>query len=342
MTEPVTSWKPNSKANKPKTVKSLATLIIDRVRLIAENKFYVIQNFHKYRKKVQKKRLGEEPGKRAGHDDEVRPVKKKTVYGVHSSKACGRKPGSDAVEAIAKTNNEKDFSVREAIFSQYRMELQYHFRNSSRRISAISKGFMKDHEHVANHFSWLSNSGSMIPLVEANLIKHIGDMEKVLKYKKRLDSEYLLRFVEIDNKCEVDYNGSPMFKYISILRMTADDRDSDGSCLIRLDSDGVAKTASPHIVAIAVDDRFVFEIHAEGDRLIGNLNLVTAISTLLHLAFILDLHYPVECQTVWDVIQKNVAKFGCIDGTRATGGKGKAQRKFDDYLADLGRAYAYF
>ena len=139
---------------------------------------------------------------------------------------------------------------------------------------------------------------------------------------------YIKRFAIIETPC--------------ILRMTADDRDSDGSCLIRLDSDGVAKTASPHIVAIAVDDRFVLEIHAEGDRLIGNLNLVTAISTLLHLAFILDLHYPVECQTVWDVIQKNVAKFGCIDGTRATGGKGKAQRKFDDYLADLGRAYAYF
>ena len=116
MTESVTSWKPNSKANKPKTVKSLATLIIDKVRLIAENKFYVIQNFHKYQKKVQKKRLGEEPGKRAGHDDEVRPVKKKTVYGVHSSKACGHKPRSDAVEAIAKMNNEKDFFCKRGNF----------------------------------------------------------------------------------------------------------------------------------------------------------------------------------------------------------------------------------
>ena len=297
-----------------------------------------------YRKKVQRKRKSteNEENDHAEARSGKKPTRRTNIYGVDAFKAAGKKPSLEAIEAIAKTNSEDDFSIREATFTSYRRELQYHFRNSSKNISRISKGFLKSPEHVVNHFSWVSNSESLTPIVEANLVKQLENMEKVLKYKNRLDSQYMSKFIEIDEKCNIDYDGSPIYKYISILRMTADARDTDGSCFIRFDSEELAKTLSPHIVAVLVDRRFVFEIHAEGERLMGNLGLVMAISTLLHLAFIVDLHYPAECRTAWDIIQKNVAKYGCVEVTRASGGKGKAQKKYKDYLEDLGKAIAFF
>jgi hypothetical protein len=37
---------------------------------------------------------------------------------------------------------------------------------------------------------------------------------------------------------------------------------------------------------------FVFELHAEKEKLIGNMDLPTAIAALLHLAFVVNLKYP--------------------------------------------------
>ena len=37
---------------------------------------------------------------------------------------------------------------------------------------------------------------------------------------------------------------------------------------------------------------FIFEVWVDGQKLLGNLNFVTAISSFLHLAFVFDLKYP--------------------------------------------------
>ena len=50
------------------------------------------------------------------------------IVGVDPTKAVGRKPSIQSVEAITKANSEDQFEAREAIYDQYRMELQYHFR----------------------------------------------------------------------------------------------------------------------------------------------------------------------------------------------------------------------
>ena len=59
---------------------------------------------------------------------------------------------------------------------------------------------------------------------------------------------------------------------------------------------------------------FVFEVHVEKEKLLGNLDLVTCIATIIHLVFIIDLEYPKECKTVWDILQRRVAKYGDKSG----------------------------
>ena len=40
----------------------------------------------------------------------------------------GKKPVKEAVEAISKANSEEDYNVRESVYENYRMEIQYHLR----------------------------------------------------------------------------------------------------------------------------------------------------------------------------------------------------------------------
>ena len=54
----------------------------------------------------------------------------------------------------------------------------------------------------------------------------------------------------------------------------------------------------------------MFEVHAENELVCGNMDLMSALSFLLHLCFALDLEYPKESETVYDIIQRLVAKYG--------------------------------
>ena len=45
------------------------------------------------------------------------------------------------------------------------------------------------------------------------------------------------------------------------------------------------------LVLIVIFRSYVFELHAEKEKLIGNLDLQTAIAALLHLAFVVNLKY---------------------------------------------------
>ena len=104
----------------------------------------------------------------------------------------------------------------------------------------------------------------------------------------------------------------------------------EGCELLRLESDGPPKTSSPHILAIEpnrsgikqniqdflprnenivyksvrmgyvnvncidclIRGQYHFEVWVEGKKILGNLNLASAISAFLHLCFSFDLKYP--------------------------------------------------
>ena len=80
----------------------------------------------------------------------------------------------------------------------------------------ICKGFFMSHLHIDNHFAWLSNSSSMLDSIRENLISQIGHMEKYLLYKNQT-LDLVDKIGEIDRMCETEYQGSQLFKYMSIL-----------------------------------------------------------------------------------------------------------------------------
>ena len=52
---------------------------------------------------------------------------------------------------------------------------------------------------------------------------------------------------------------------------------------------------SPHLKAILVEKSFVFELHLEKTKLLGNMDMASAISSFYHLCFVFDLLYPKVC-----------------------------------------------
>lgn len=111
--------------------------------------------------------------------------------------------------------------------------------------------------------------------------------------------------------------------------------DTDGAVLLRLESDGPAKTTGPYIAAKEFNKTFIFSLHVEKDELLGTLEFDDAVAAFIHISFVCDLKYPKEASTLGDILQRQVAKYGDDSGTRCFGSKGKAQTKFDKNLAGL-------
>ena len=58
----------------------------------------------------------------------------------------------------------------------------------------------------------------------------------------------------------------------------------------------------------------MFELYVERSKLLGNMNFVTAIAAFFHLCFIMDLKYPKQSQTLADLLQRRVCKYGDESG----------------------------
>ena len=98
----------------------------------------------------------------------------------------------------------------------------------------------------------------------------------------------------IENTCVIDHNGSTIWKKINLLRYFAKYFDKTESALVRLESDGEADASgSPHLFVVEPSRGvFVFELWVDYQKLLGNLNFVTAISSFVHLCFVFGLEYP--------------------------------------------------
>ena len=95
----------------------------------------------------------------------------------------------------------------------------------------------------------------------------------------------------IENICLIDHNGSTIWKNIILLRYFAKYFDKTESALVRLESDGEADASgSPHIFVVEPSrGLFVFELWVDCQKLLGNLNFVTANRTFFHLCFVFGL-----------------------------------------------------
>ena len=90
-------------------------------------------------------------------------------------------------------------------------------------------------------------------------------------------------------------------------RKAGDYFDKSGADLFRLEEDGPPSTDSPHILAICIarylivqykmliilcSSSWIFEVWVDKTKALGNLGIVQAISSFLHMAFVFNLQYP--------------------------------------------------
>lgn len=250
----------------------------------------------------------------------------------------------EATALLAKTSEEQDFRKREKVYQDHREELTMEFRKSNRKnIDKTCRGFFMDPRHLASHFEYLTGSSPLDDSIEANLKTHLGHLEEYLADANKT-IEYKKKIQDIELVCEVEFGGSKVLKDIHILRLACEHFDDcDGSKLIRIssdrsnESDPPPDSPSPHIVAVLVDKTFIFELWAEHAKLLGNMNICTALASFFHLAFCFDLKYPKAGETVADLLQRSVASYGDNSGTRTWKRKDTAEKKIEGFYSKLGR-----
>ena len=79
---------------------------------------------------------------------------------------------------------------------------------------------------------------------------------------------------------------------------------------------------------------FKFEVWFDENRVLDGQSLFAALSSLFELAFCFQLEYPETSQTVWNILQLFVMKYGDQDtGTLTKYRKETAKHKVQNYLA---------
>jgi len=283
---------------------------------------------------LKKKTTFEEAGvvEEAAH--EKKKGKKKLIYGIDNELWYTTKSEASSAALISKANDESSFEKREQVYKENRKELITQFRDSQKLIGNSCRGFFTDYRHLEEHFKVITNSCGLTAIVEESLKQQMGYLEAYLSHTiKTVDFADFLSAVEV--ACQAEYDGSFLYKYVEILRRAGDHFDKKGSVLVRLKEEPVT-TDSPHIVAIAVQRIWIFEVWVDKMKLLENLTLAQAIASFLHLSFTFNLQYPKESQTVADLWQRKFAKYGDASGTRTHSKKDSALAKINKYMMVLG------
>ena len=129
----------------------------------------------------------------------------------------GSKISPTSIAALSKTADMEEFSARETVFDTRRSELQYQFRSSSKSIEKIChSGFWKSYLHLANQFKYISRAEDLVQKVRSNLPRQLDVLEQYLKYVDK-SCEILDKIAILDSECAVEYDGSTLYKDISIM-----------------------------------------------------------------------------------------------------------------------------
>ena len=185
----------------------------------------------------------------------VKASKKKPVYGVNKFNYYAEAPNREeaASKIIVANGKDLDFSEREKIYEENRKALQAEFVSSKKLLSNVCRGFWKDPRHVYNHFVFVTGSSTSVSnTVETNYSKQVENLELYVKHVSK-DLEFKEKMVEIERKCEIDFQGSSIYKDIMIMRFAGDLLDSSGAALVRLEENGPVVSPSPHVFTIQVD-----------------------------------------------------------------------------------------
>ena len=59
---------------------------------------------------------------------------------------------------------------------------------------------------------------------------------------------------------------------------------------------------------------FIFELWCEKRKMFGDLDMAEAIAGFLHLAFVFGVEYPKGSETMGDILQRQIARYGDDSG----------------------------
>ena len=161
--------------------------------------------------------------------------------------------GNSTEKIISANDDSLLFEEREKIYEENRPALQAEIRKTQKTVFNFCRGFWKHQQHIENQFKYSSNAEGLTSAVEANFEKQIRNLELYLKFKSPEELLFTEEMRRIEEKCQVEFDGSRLFKDIMILRMAGDHFDKSGKVLVRLEEDGPPATDSPFLMAVCVN-----------------------------------------------------------------------------------------
>jgi hypothetical protein len=177
----------------------------------------------------------------------------KEIYGISKARFNESPEDGNSTEKIMSANDESlCLEEREKIYEENRPALQAEIRKTQKPVLNFCRGFWKHQQHIENQFKYSSNAEGLTKAVEANFEKQMRNLELYLKFKSE-DLLFIEEIRRIEEKCQVEFGGSRLFKDIMILRMAGDHFDKSGKVLVRLEDDGPPATDSPFLMAVCVD-----------------------------------------------------------------------------------------
>jgi len=294
----------------------------------------------KFCDRYREKNRRDNPPSQSQEGEEAPPVKKAKqtiVYGVTMNKWYKKKKVSgQTIAVLHRLENERDYNTREAVFEEHREDLCNEFRESKANISRICKPFFLDPRHLASHFHYMTDTKPLDENIQEHFTKFIGYVEVfMLDVDKSLETKQGLQNAEMVGA--IDYSGSSTFKDIHLLRLASEYFDgSTDTPLIRLESDSWdGESSSPHLLAVKVENAIIFELWVDQSKLLGNLTILQGIGAFFHLCFCFDLKYPKGGQTMADLIQRQVCKYGDESGTRTWKRRDAALKKVEFFRSHL-------
>jgi hypothetical protein len=236
------------------------------------------------------------------------PLKKKKVYGIPSEKYYVSST-EEKDNFFAELENVENPEEREAIFSQNRNNLQ-HALVSSRDIFTAVPLFFSDLVHVERHFEWLTGK-SLASSIQQELPRQFKLVKAVVLHTYST-KEFRLH-LEIAKIKGAELNGSFIPEFICLLRQLNVQWHHTPGGLLRFPNE--PEPSSPHIFCSEGVASLKFDLHFEMKKIFNDLNFSEVLRAFFSLAFIGNLHYPEEGESVAILLQRKVAGITC-DGKK--------------------------
>ena len=257
--------------------------------------------------------------------------------------------------AVESSSSISDVEAREAIYDRNRNAISENIRKSGKVLSRVVRGFFLDPLHLHKQFCHLTSGvDDLLQKVTVNWTKQIEFMKMYIKRKDDKKGIYSKKLLDIEDKAAAEYNGAKDFIEISVVRLLAEMLDKDGRGIFLFEYEEMI-TMGPVIKVCELPDRlvsiilllglcssllvsrfFTYELWADGERLLTGRDLYSTIVSYFELAFVFQLMYAKEAQTVITILQMKVARYGDDSGSWTFTRKDTIMNKVKKYYSVIG------